>query len=133
MRWHPPGATTPAAAGSCAIDLICLAAGRRWVRRRRCWDLVAMRELSGADMADTTVEAKPTRRRRNWREYENRASKKYLAKRVSDDDHEAVTRYAKDHGTDVAKLLTPFVEDLIRRAHDYCGQLDEVSEPAKAS
>lgn len=84
-------------------------------------------------MADTTTEATPSRRRRNWREYENRASKKYVAKRVSEEDHEAVTRYAKDHGTDVAKLLTPFVDDLIARAHDYCGRLDEVAEPARAS
>jgi hypothetical protein len=84
-------------------------------------------------MADTTMEAKATRRRGNWRHRENRASKKYVAKRVSDVDHEALTRYAKDHGTDVAKLLTPFVDDLIQRAHNYCGQLDEVSQPAKAS
>jgi hypothetical protein len=84
-------------------------------------------------MADTPTEAKPTRRRRNWREYENRASKKYVAKRVSDMDHQALTRYAKDHGTDVAKLLTPFVDDLIQRAHDYCGQLEEAAAPAKAS
>lgn len=85
-------------------------------------------------MADTTTQAKPTRRRRNWRQYENRASKKYVAKRVSDVDHEALTRYAKDHGTDVAKLLTPFVDDLIQRAHEHCEQIDEAAPTAaKAS
>jgi hypothetical protein len=89
--------------------------------------------VNGADMADTTTEATPTRRRRNWREYENRASKKYVAKRVSDEDHQALTRYAKDHGTDVAKLLTPFLDDLIQRAHEHCGQLDQIPAAAKAS
>lgn len=85
-------------------------------------------------MADTSTEATASRRRRNWREYENRESKKYVAKRVSEEDHAAVKRYAKDLGTDVAKLLTPFVDDLIARAHDYCGQLDdELPATAKAS
>jgi hypothetical protein len=85
-------------------------------------------------MADTTAEAKPTRRRGNWRHRENRASKKYVAKRVSEEDHLALTRYAEDHGVKIAEMLTPFVDDLIQRARDYCGQLDEeVSAPAKAS
>jgi hypothetical protein len=93
-----------------------------------------MRELNGADMADTTEAAKATRRRRNWRHYEDsRPSSKYVAKRVSEEDHMALARYAKDHGTDVAKLLTPFVDDLIERARQYCGQLDEDPAPAKAS
>lgn len=81
-----------------------------------------------------SAEAQPARRRRNWRQYEgSRPSPKYVAKRVSTDDHAALTRYAKDHGTDVAKLLTPFVDDLIARAREHCGQLDELAEPAKAS
>lgn len=84
-------------------------------------------------MADTTVEAQGNRRRRNWRHYENRASKKYVAKRVSDVDHQAIARYAEDHGVKIAELLTPFVNDLIERAHEHCGRLDDVSTPAKAS
>ena len=84
-------------------------------------------------MADTTAQAKPTRRQGNWRHRENRASKKYVAKRVSDEDHEALTRYAKDQGTDVAKLLTPFIDDLIARAREHCGLPDGMSASAKAS
>ena len=38
-------------------------------------------------MADTTAEAKAARRRGNWRHRENRASTKYVPKRVSEDDH----------------------------------------------
>ena len=56
-------------------------------------------------MADTTGEAQANRRRRNWRHYENRASQKYVAKRVSDVDHQALTRYAEDHGAKIAELL----------------------------
>lgn len=85
-------------------------------------------------MANTTEESTEIRRRRNWRHYEEkRPSSKYVAKRVSEQDHLALTRFAKDHGTDVAKLLTPFVDDLIERAREYCGQLSEVVVPAKAS
>ena len=85
-------------------------------------------------MADTTAEAKAARRRGNWRHRENRASSKYVAKRVSEEDHLALTKYAEDHGVKIAGLLTPFVDDLIQRAHDYCGQLDEEdTAPARAS
>jgi hypothetical protein len=84
-------------------------------------------------MADTTADAKAARRRRNWRHYENRASSKYVAKRVSEDDHTALTKYAEDHGVKIAELLTPFVNDLIQRAHEHCGRLGELSAPAKAS
>jgi hypothetical protein len=78
-------------------------------------------------MADTTVEAKVARRRGNWRHRENRASAKYVAKRVSEEDHQALTRFAQANGVKVAELLTPFVHDLIQQARDYCGQLDEHS------
>jgi hypothetical protein len=84
-------------------------------------------------MADTTADTKATRRRGNWRNRENRASTKYVAKRVSEGDHQALTRYAEDHGTKIAEMLTPFVDDLIQRAQDYCGQLDEWPAPAVAS
>jgi hypothetical protein len=84
-------------------------------------------------MPDTPAAAKPTRRRGNWRHRENRASSKYVAKRITADDHEALTRYATDHGTKVAELLTPFVDDLIRRAHEYCGQVDDAPSAVKAS
>ena len=56
-------------------------------------------------MADTTAEAKANRRRGNWRHHENRASPKYVAKRVSEEDHLALTRYAEDHGVKVAEML----------------------------
>ena len=84
-------------------------------------------------MADTTAEAKANRRRRNWRHYENRASSKYVVEAGQRGDHQALTRYAEDHGVKIAELLTPFVNDLIERAHEHCGQLDEVPAPAKAS
>ena len=107
---------------------------RRAAALRVMLDVGGERErLNGADMTDTTVGAQANRRRRNWRHYENRASKKYVAKRVSDVDHQALTRYAEDHGVKIAELLTPFVNDLIERAHEHCGQLDEVPAPAKAS
>lgn len=86
----------------------------------------------GADMADTTVEAKAPRQRGNWRHRENRASAKYVAKRVTDDDHKALTRYAEDHGVKVAELLTPFVQELIQQAHNYCGQLEDHPPVARA-
>lgn len=83
-------------------------------------------------MPDTPAQAKP-RRRRNWRHSENRASPKLIAKRVSEDDHAALTKYAEAHGVKVAQMLEPFVADLIRRAHEYCEQVDGVQEPARAS
>lgn len=85
-------------------------------------------------MADTPAEAKTTRRQGTWRHRENRASPKYVAKRVTEADHKALTKYAEDHGVKIAEMLTPFVNDIIQRAHDYCGQLDdELPASAKAS
>jgi len=84
-------------------------------------------------MADTATDAKTARRRRNWRHSENRASSKYVAKRVTEADHEALTRYAEAHGVKVAEMLAPAINDLIARARDYCGQLDELPGSAKAS
>lgn len=75
-------------------------------------------------MADTSEAAKPTLQRSNRRNYEqNRPSAKYVAKRAT----------AKDHGTDVAKLFTSFVDVPTERAFEYCGQLDEEPASAKAS
>lgn len=84
-------------------------------------------------MADTTAEAKATRRRGDWRHRENRASSKYVAKRVTEEDHLALTKYAEDHGVKIAELLTPFVHDLIQRAHEHCGQLVDYPTSVKAS
>jgi len=84
-------------------------------------------------MADTRAETKTARRRGTWRHRENRASSKYVAKRVTEADHEALSKYAEAHGVKVAEMLTPFVNDLIARARDYCGQLDELPAPTKAS
>jgi hypothetical protein len=84
-------------------------------------------------MADTSEDAKPARRRGSWQHRENRASSKYVAKRVTEDDHRALTRYAEDHGVKIAEMLTPFVNDLIARAHDYCGDREELPAEAQAS
>jgi hypothetical protein len=84
-------------------------------------------------MAQTTEPA-PARRRGNWRHRENRASPKLVAKRVTEQDHAALVRYAEDHGVKIAELLAPFVAELIARAHDYCQQLDTAAAvPAKPS
>lgn len=74
-------------------------------------------------MAQTT-KPKPGRRRGNWRHRENRASRKVVAKSITERDHAALVRYAEDHGVKIAELLTPLVNELVARAHDYCEQLD---------
>ena len=55
-------------------------------------------------------------RRRNWRHRENRARPKFLAKRVTEDDHEVVTAYAKSLNVTVGDLLNPAVIELVKRA-----------------
>lgn len=52
----------------------------------------------------------------SWRHRENRASPKYIAKRVSEDDHELITAYANSINVKVAELLAPAVDDLLSRA-----------------
>lgn len=81
-----------------------------------------------------TSEPKPARRRGNWRHQENRASTKYVSKRVTEQDHAALVRYAEDHDVKIAELLAPFVAELVARAHDYCEQLDTAgAAPARHS
>lgn len=58
-------------------------------------------------------------RRRNWRYRENRLSTGYLAKRVSQEDHELVTAYAKSLNVTVAALLEPAVTELVSRARTH--------------
>lgn len=53
------------------------------------------------------------RRARNWRHRENRASKKYIAKRVSEDDHQLLTAYADRLNISVSELLAPAVQNLL--------------------
>lgn len=84
-------------------------------------------------MPDASTQAAAARRRRNWRHSENRASPKLIAKRVSEADHKALTKYAEDHGVKVSEMLEPFVADLIKRAREHCEQLDGVTAAAKAS
>lgn len=91
-----------------------------------------VREVNGAEMADTPAQAPAKRQPGNWRHRENRASPKFVSKRVSEEDHLALTKYADDHGVKVAEMLEPFVSDLIRRAHEHCAQVD-VQETARAS
>jgi hypothetical protein len=84
-------------------------------------------------MPDTPDAGQAPRRRRNWRHNETRASQKMVAKRVSEDDHKALLMYAEAKGVKVTEMLEPFVNDLIRRAHEYCDQTGSVAQPARAS
>jgi hypothetical protein len=52
----------------------------------------------------------------NWRHRENRASPKYVAKRVSLAEHALINEYADSLNVAVADLLAPAVEDLLTRA-----------------
>jgi hypothetical protein len=52
----------------------------------------------------------------NWRHRENRASRKYVAKRVSEDEHALINKYAESLNVNVADLLAPAVADLLTRA-----------------
>lgn len=97
----------------------------RWDQRR----LGTRRELIVAE----TPAAGPKRRRGDWRHRENRASPKFVSKRVSAADHQALTKYADDHGVKVAEMLEPFINDLIERAHQHCAVVDEAERPARAS
>ena len=83
-----------------------------------------------SDMPDT---ATTPRRRRNWRHHETRARDKMVAKRVSDLDHKALTKFAEAQGVKVAVLLEPFVADLIKQAHEYCEKNGEILGSVKAS
>jgi hypothetical protein len=83
-------------------------------------------------MADTSAQAPAKRRPGNWRHRETRASPKFVSKRVSEEDHLALARFADDHGVKVAEMLEPFVTDLIRRAREHCARVD-VEETARAS
>ena len=80
---------------------------------------------------DTAVET--SGRPRNWRHRENRASSKLVAKRISEEDHSALTRYAEARGVKVAELLAPAVADLIQLAHQFCDQADTRPQVVKAS
>lgn len=84
-------------------------------------------------MVDISAGDEVTGRRRNWRHREKRASSKLVAKRVSEEDHSAITRYAEACGVKVAELLTPAVDDLIRRAHQFCDQADGPARAVNAS
>ena len=64
-------------------------------------------------MPNTDTELSTERRPRNWRNRENRASKKYIAKRVSEDDHELLTAYAGRLNMSVSELLAPAVQNLL--------------------
>ena len=83
-------------------------------------------------MAETDTAAETSGRPRNWRNRENRASSKLVAKRVSEEDHSALTRYAEARGVKVAELLAPAVEDLIQLARQFCDQ-DNAPSVVKAS
>ncbi len=91
-------------------------------------------ELIGAIVVtDISASEEPAGRRRNWRHRENRASTKFVTKRVSEEDHLALTRYAEASGVKVAELLAPAVDELIARAHQFCAQDDAPQASLKVS
>ena len=84
-------------------------------------------------MAGRDIDVETSGRPRNWRHRENRASSKLVAKRISEEDHSALTRYAEARGVKVAELLAPAVDDLIQLAHQFCDQADARPQVVKAS
>jgi hypothetical protein len=48
-----------------------------------------------------------------------RKLKKYVGKRVSEADHELLTRYAASLNVDVAALLAPHVDSLLDKAREH--------------
>jgi hypothetical protein len=73
-------------------------------------------DVAGLQERRPMPDTPPARRRGSWRHRENRASPKYIAKRVSQEEHELITAYAKNLNVTVAELLGPAVSDLISRA-----------------
>jgi hypothetical protein len=87
-------------------------------------------------MAETTAQATPARRvRPDWRSREIRPSNKVVARRVSEDDHQALKRFAEAHGTKIAEMIAPAVEELIEQARAFCRDIDVQDQEmtAKAS
>lgn len=87
-------------------------------------------------MADTTAEATSVRRvRPDWRSREIRPSNKVVARRVSEDDHLVLKRFAEARGTKIAEMIAPAVEELIEQARAFCHEMDdqEISATAQAS
>lgn len=87
-------------------------------------------------MAETT-QAGTRQRKRDWRNRETRASAKYVAKRITEQEHAALAAYARAQKTDVAKLIAPAIQEVVQRAMTFCNEhdvnyLDSVDE-AKAS
>jgi len=50
---------------------------------------------------------------------EDRQLKKYIGKRISEADHELLTRYAASLKVDVAALLAPHVDSLLDKARQH--------------
>jgi len=57
----------------------------------------------------------------NWRHRETRASKKYVAKRVTEAEHKLINDYADSQDVSVADLLSPAVADILARARAHQG------------
>jgi hypothetical protein len=83
-------------------------------------------------VTEATTDVQAGRRQGNWRHRENRASPKYVSKRITEHDHEALTKYCVDHDVKIAELLAPYVQELVERAHDYCDNLTDTAS-ARAS
>jgi hypothetical protein len=50
---------------------------------------------------------------------DERKLKKYIGKRISEDDHQLLTRYAASLNLDVAALLAPHVDSLLDKARQH--------------
>lgn len=84
-------------------------------------------------MAETTAEATSARRvRPDWRSREIRPSNKVVARRVSEDDHLALKRFAEAHGTKIAEMIAPAIEELIEQARAFCHEIDDEQMPVTA-
>jgi hypothetical protein len=87
-------------------------------------------------MENTTADATPARRiRPDWRSREIRPSNKVVARRISEEDHQVLKRFAEAHGTKIAEMIAPAIEELIEQARAFCQDSDhqEMPETAKAS
>lgn len=75
-----------------------------------------------AATSPTTTGAK-----RDWRNREARPNgkKKYVARRVSEDEHRMITKYVEAIGSTVSDQLAPRVDELLASARAYEAMLKE--------
>jgi hypothetical protein len=66
------------------------------------------------------------------RSREIRPSNKVVARRVSEDDHLVLKRFAEARGTKIAEMIAPAVEELIEQARAFCNEMDDQEMSATA-